>query len=344
MNKPLDIKDGDKILISRTDKLGDLVLALPFIETFKLRYPKCKVDVIASLYASPILEHNKSINKIMRVQNDQLLNNKLYKKDLLRKIKEENYDAVIALYPERQISRLYYQANIPIRIGTAGRFHSIFFNTRLLHSRKKNLKHEFLYNLDFMKFFKEGPIVTLPKVYLKEKEIINARRILKEVGVGEKFVVIHPGSGGSAESWSLDAFINLYKLLEKKGVVLVVSGSEQEGFVVADRSFEHGIDINAITGATDLRTLAAVLSLADVVVANSTGPLHLAVAVGTKVVGLYPSRKAMSPVRWGPLGPDDKVILPEGVECTCPPGNCVCMDLIRPESVVDEVLELMEAE
>lgn len=340
MNKPITINDGDKILISRSDKLGDLVLALPFVETFKKRYPNCKVDVMASLYASPILEHNDSINKILRVQNDQLMSNNLYRKDLLQKIKKENYKIVIALYPERQISRLYYKAEIPIRIGTAGRFHSIFFNTRLLHSRKKNIKHESVYNLDFMSFFKEGETVLIPKVYLTPKDIASAKKILTNAGVDGDFIVLHPGSGGSAEAWSSEKFIQLYQKLEKKGMVLVVSGSEKEGEQFDNLSHSIGFaDLNKITGNTDLRALAAVLSLAKVVVANSTGPLHLAVAVGTKTVGLYPSKKSMSPTRWGPLGSGNFVIQPTGT-CNCAVGQCTCMDKINPNDVAAQVLTI----
>jgi ADP-heptose:LPS heptosyltransferase len=342
MSKIIDIKDGDSILVSRTDKLGDLILALPFIETLKNSYPESKIDVLASLYASPILENNNHINKILRVQNDQLMANKLYKKDLLQKVKMGKYKAVVALFPERQISSLFYKAEIPVRIGTAGRFHSVFFNTRLLHSRKKNIKHECNYNLDFMKFFKKGEVSTLPKVNLVPHEIENAKKILKDVGVDKDFVVLHPGSGGSAESWAFDNFIKLYELLEKKGMVIVASGSEEEGKSISDASGHLDFHIKKITGETDLRTLAAVLSLAKVVVANSTGPLHLAVAVGTRVVGLYPSKKAMSPVRWGPLGKDDIVMQPEGVECQCPPKNCSCMNLIKPETVAKEVLKIIK--
>ncbi len=341
MSKLLDLKPGDRILISRTDRLGDLILALPFVETVKERYPECRVDVISSLYASPILENNDRISKILRVQNDQLLTNKLYKKDLLQKIKKEKYKAVVALYPERQISRLFYQSEIPYRLGTAGRFHSVFFNTRLAHSRRQNLKHEFEYNLDFLKFFRRGETVRFPNVYLREKEMNNARRILQDAGVKEKFIVIHPGSGGSAERWPLENFIKLYRLLEQEGLELVISGSEQEGEISASVSKELGIPVRKITGETDMRTLAAVLSLAQLVVANSTGPLHLAVAVRTTGVGLYPSRKAMSPLRWGPLGKSDRVIQPVSVDCQCPTGQCKCMEKIKPEQVLKEVLDVL---
>ena len=337
MPRLIDIDPGDRILISRTDRLGDLILALPFVETIKARYPECRVDVIASLYASPILENNEQVGKILRVQNDQLLSNKLYKKDLLQKIKKEKYKLVVVLYPERQISRLFYDAGIPVRIGTAGRFHSIFFNTHLIHSRKKNLKHEYEYNLDFLKFFQKGPKVTFPRVYLRDKELHNPRRILGNAGVDGRFIVLHPGSGGSAERWPMENFIRLYELLEARGVNPVISGSDPEGEMIDDVAQSLGVRVRKITGDTDLRTLAAVLSLAEVVVANSTGPLHLAAAVDTKVVGLYPSRRAMSPVRWGPMGRKGRVIQPEGVECQCPHKQCTCMALITPEQVAHEV-------
>lgn len=336
----IELNDGDRVLISRTDRLGDLVLALPFVETMKRRYPKCSIEVLASLYASPILENNPHVDKIMRVQNDMLRKDNLYKKDLLHKIKLGNYKVAVVLFPERRISQLFHKANIPIRIGTAGRFHSLFFNVHLLHSRKSNKKHESDYNLDFLAFFKNGSIVYKPRVYLLEKEIKNAKRILSEAGVEMPFVVLHPGSGGSAECWPMNQFIELYGALSAAGVNAVVSGSEDEGEACDRMARAKGINVKKITGRTDLRTLAAVLSLSEVVVSNSTGPLHLATALGTHVVGLYPSKTIMSPRRWGPLGDNDIVLLPETEECRCPTNQCTCMETISIESVFEAVTSL----
>lgn len=340
MSQPLDLRPNDKILISRTDRLGDLILALPFAETIKARYPECRVDIMASLYASPIVENNKKIDGIVRVLNKQLITDRLYKRDLLQKIRQEDYRVVVVLYPGRQVSQLFYKANIPIRVGTAGRFHSVFFNYHLFHSRKSNRKHECEYNMDFLKFFRSGPTIKSPTVYPREKEITNSRRILDKAGVTDRFIVLHPGSGGSAERWPLDRFIELHKLLEAAGLQVVISGSEREGTMIKEASKRLGIPVRDISGETDLRTLAATLSLATVVVANSTGPLHLAVAVGTKVVGLYPGKAVMSPARWGPLGKHDRVLLPTVPECNCPPNQCTCMLSISAERAAEEVAGL----
>ena len=343
MGKQLDLKAGDRILISRTDRLGDLILALPLVETIKMRYPECPVDVLASLYASPILENNDRIDNIVRVLNAQLVSNKRYRKEVLNGIAQQEYKVVVVLYPDRQISRLFYKAGIPNRVGTAGRFHSVFFNHHVFHSRRSNKKHESEYNLDFLEFFRDGDTVKTPTVYPTEKEKRNARRILGDLKVGERFVVLHPGSGGSAEPWPLEHFITLYEGLAKQGYEVVITGSEDEGRDIAAASERQNIAVKTITGETDLRTLVAILSLASVVVANSTGPLHLAAAVGTGVVGLYPGKQVMSPVRWGPMGGDDRIILPTVVGCTCPQGECRCMETIAVDRVMEEVVSLFDS-
>ena len=343
MNKTIEINPGENILISRTDKLGDLVLAVPFVESMKKRYPECRVDVLASLYASPILENNKLIDRIVRVQNDQLFKDPLYKKDLFQKIKGGNYKVVVALYPERHVSQLFYKASIPYRIGTARRFHSVFFNYHIFHSRKENEKHECEYNLDFLEFFREGDVSTAPQVYPTEKEYRNARRILTEVGIERDFIVLHPGSGGSAERWPLEKFLNLYKILVDSGLTVIISGSDQERTTINEMAERLDVQVKQIAGETDLRTLAAVLSLSNIVVANSTGPLHLAVAVSTKVVGLYPGKQIMSPIRWGPMGNNHRVLQPTNGVCHCPPKQCQCMNSIDEREVADNVIGLYQS-
>jgi lipopolysaccharide heptosyltransferase II len=339
MTQTLNFQPGDRLLVSRTDRLGDLILALPFVESLKARYPDCQIHVMASLYASPILENNPRIDGIVRVQHDQLIGSRNYRKELEQKISKNDYRAAVLLYPERHISRLLHRINLPIRIGTAGRFHSVYYTHRLMHSRKANRKHESAYNLDFLRYFRPGPTVVRPEVIPTRKEQDYADQVLLKSGIEKPFVAMHPGSGGSAERWPMLRFLELYQRLEADGKRVVITGSLEEGKTIRALAAGAGIRITDIAGRTDLRTLAAVLSRASALVANSTGPLHLAVAVGTKVVGLYPSRKIMSPVRWGPLGEGHRVLQPDTNDCTCPEGRCRCMETIT----VDQAAEAVEA-
>lgn len=287
-----------------------------------------------------MLENNPRIDRIVRVQNDQLQRDTLYRKDLKRRLQMAGYKVVVALYPDREVSRLFYAVNIPHRIGTAGRFHSVYYNHPLLHSRKVNRKHESEYNLDFLRYFTDGPTITIPAVHPTEKELATARKILDAAGVGPSFTVLHPGSGGSAHTWPEGQFLLLAKALQQTEHDVVLTGSDEEGEAIVRLARQMGMSAKSIAGQTDLRTLAAALSLATTAVANSTGPLHLAASVGTRVVGLYPSKAVMSPVRWGPLGEGHRVIQPHATRCTCPSSQCRCMESISVEQVVREVQEV----
>jgi ADP-heptose:LPS heptosyltransferase len=266
---------------------------------------------MASDYAAPVLENNSAVKNIINIDNNLLKTNENYRENLRLKLVGKKYTVAVVLYPEKNISRLIYQAGIPTRVGTIRRFHSIYFNRYLFHSRKVGRKHESEYNLDFLVFFKDGDMVNKPHIYLTEIEINKAREMLERAGISDRFVVIHPGSGGSAVSWPVRKFLELYNVLDKKGTFSVITGSGDEQKLIAELAEKHNIRINSIAGQTSLRVLGAVMSLADIAISNSTGPLHLAAAVGTRVIGLYPAIKVMSPKRWGPVGQEHRVFQPE---------------------------------
>lgn len=332
VSQKLELPSGSKILVSRTDRIGDLLLAVPVAESIKLRHPDCEVHVMASLYASPLLENNPHIDGIVRVQVDQLINNGRYRVELQSKVAKAGFEAAVVIYPDPNICRLLYKVGVPHRIGTSRRFHSLYFNHYVHHSRKANVQHELVYNLDFLRFFANGPTVTQPVVHLIERDRKGAEALLSSKSVAGDFVTIHPGSGGSADRWPLEQFLKLADLLQGEKVQVVISGSQSEAAQIIEVSRRLGIAVPTIAGDTDLRTLGAILERARLVVSNSTGPLHLAAAVGTRVIGLYPGKRVMSPVRWGPVGTGHQVIQPT-ISCRCTGKRCECMKAIRVENV-----------
>ncbi len=342
MSQKLELLSGSKILVSRTDRIGDLLLAIPVAESIKLRHPDCEVHVMASLYASPLLENNPRLDGIVRVQVDQLINNGRYRAELQSKVGHAGFEAAVVIYPDPNICRLLYKVKVPHRIGTSRRFHSLYFNHYIHHSRKSNVQHEMVYNLDFLRFFAEGPTVTQPAVHLIERDRKGAESLLSAKSVTGDFVLIHPGSGGSADRWPLERFLKLADLLQSKKVQVVISGSQNESSQIEEMSKRLGIEVPTIAGDTDLRTLGAILERARLVVSNSTGPLHLAAAVGTRVIGLYPGKRVMSPVRWGPVGAGHQVIQPT-ISCRCSGNRCECMKSIRVEHVYSAVISALNS-
>jgi heptosyltransferase-3 len=149
-----------------------------------------------------------------------------------------------------------------------------------------------------------------PTITVNAEAKERMRAFLKELKVGEDqpFIVVHPGMGGSALNWPEGYYIDLVQRLGARGVRVVVSGSASEKSLVervvaGAKEADSTIPVYPFLGAnsqTGLADLIALLSLSTVMVAPSTGPLHLAVALGKKTVSFYPPIKVQSALRWGP--------------------------------------------
>lgn len=120
----------------------------------------------------------------------------------------------------------------------------------------------------------------------------------------------------------------------------MITGSAPEARIAGEIAENLGPSVSVIAGRTDLPTLAAILKEAAVFVGPSTGPIHLAAAVGTPVVALFGPVRTTGPERWGPLGEAHTVFVPPVPPCNCNVNRCErgdCMDLITVEEVANAV-------
>ena len=158
----------------------------------------------------------------------------------------------------------------------------------------------------------------------------------------QRFIVVHPGSGGSTLAWPEGNFKRLIKLIRGElGYQILITGNEKE-YAEVER-IRDGCDENVvnIAGKTSLRELAAIISLAQFFIGNSTGPMHIASAVDTKVVTFFPPSLVNRKTRWAPLS-NALVFEPPVPYCKrcirekCPYYNC--LSLISPEEVMKKIM------
>ena len=245
------------------------------------------------------------------------------------RLRELRLDAAIFAYPRPRLALAAWLARIPVRVGTAYRWYGRLFNARHAEHRRPSVRHEADYNLQLLSHLGiDAGDSPLPRPEVDEALRAQAAAALEESGIapGRPFIVLHPGSGGSARDWPAARFAALARALQRQRPEfdVLITGSEEERDLMREVSEEGGDRTCMLALPLTLPQLAAVLQLAAAAVANSTGPLHLAAATGTPVLGLYPFARVCHPRRWGPLGPDSRVLMPhpEPGCADCAAGAC----------------------
>jgi heptosyltransferase III len=143
----------------------------------------------------------------------------------------------------------------------------------------------------------------------------TARGLLMATGLNgaRRLIVVHPGSGSPVKRWAPDRWGELLRT-RPTDVAVAVSGSEEESTLAEATAKCIGGRVASLAGRTSLPELAALLAEATVVVGPDSGPLHLAVAVGTPTVHLFGPASAARFGPWGPAGKHRVVNL--GLPCS----------------------------
>ena len=341
MKKLSNLKNiPSNFLLIRTDRIGDVILSTPVARVMKENFPKMKLHFLVRRYTLPIVEDHPFVDKNWIEEEFDSFRSKV------NFLKVNQFDGVIFLHPEKGWAFTTFLARIPLRIGTGYRAYSIFFNKKVFIHRKSGNRHEADLNLQLLHSLKIKNAkvkfdFTIPEIAI---EAVNEKLI--ENHIPEKFIVIHPGSGGSALDWPLNKFAELADLIDEKfNVSVVFTGSTIEKDLVDEVLVNTKRKHFRLDGKFNLKQLAALLQKAELFVANSTGPLHLAVAVGTRVTGIYSPEKACHPNRWGPYGQKDSVLLPTIEKCEkCGKSKCEhfnCMELISVDQVFTKIKETL---
>jgi heptosyltransferase-3 len=281
------------------------------VDALKSAYPEAAIDLLVQSRVYELVHDFPGLNKVH--QMDEVTTGKV------RKLcKSEKYDLGIAVYPTFEVALGMFLGGIKHRLGTGYRWYSFLFNLPHYQHRKDAIKHESIYNVDLLS---ELNIVYQKKLYVslevKNEHHIGAIGKLKALGFddAQRYIVIHIPSLGSAKVWSNGNFLELLKLIlsnVNNCYQVVLTGTIDDEPKVK-RIIEKLPPNNRVIGVFDLnlKELAAILSKATLFVGNSTGPIHVAAAVGTFVVGLYSPVKVESPVRWGPLTEKKKIFVPD---------------------------------
>lgn len=331
------------IIISRTDGIGDVLLALPMAGVLKELFPACKVIFLGRTYTKPIVDICEHVDQF--VAWDELIAKG--EKHAVEELKKLQAEVILHVFPTRAVAEIARKAQIPLRIGTSSRHYHWHTCNRLIRlSRRKSIHHEAQLNLKMLVSLgakKKFELEEIPAYYgfTKVKPLEEKYKALLS---SDKFnLVIHPKSKGSAREWGMENFHRFMEIIPKDKFKIFISGTEEEGMMVRSSLLYNHPEVVDLTGKLTLDGLISFIAHADGLLAASTGPLHIAAALGKHAVGLYAPMRPIHPGRWAPVGKHAAFLVKEKYCSNCRhKTTCACIESIMPEEVKEKFMGLLK--
>lgn len=328
-----------KILIVAPNWIGDALLAQPLLARLKQKLPGVVIDALAPAWTAPVLRRMPEIGEVIEApfgHGDLKLSARWR---LGRALRRRGYDEAIVLPNTFKSALIPFFAEIPLRAGFVGesRYGLLNLAHKLDEDRLPLMAERYAQLAE-----KPGDAPARPLLATRLRiDEANLAIALARLGLSrEKPVAAFcPGAEyGPAKRWPARHFAALARKLSAQGYAVWLFGSDKDGEIGEEITrLAEGAATN-LCGRTDFETAIDLLSLAEVVVSNDSGLMHVAAAVGAPVVALYGSS---SPEHTPPLGRSR--IVRTGIPCSpcfareCPLGHFKCMNELLPERVMQEV-------
>jgi heptosyltransferase III len=321
-----------RFLITRTDNIGDVVLSFPLAALLKQHFGKeAQIVYLTRNYTKAVVEACPDVDEF--ISDDYLIS--LPDEEAIAYLKSLNIDVFIPAYQAAYLSRLAYKAKIPTRLGHVHRFYFLRYANKILwrFKRKRCELHQAQMGLQYLKAFKlpwqytREALISL--IHLNPKPSNDVDALLTP---NELHLLVHPGNNGHTIGWSKESFAKLISMIPPH-IKVYISGSSKEKELYGDLLKLHPNTVD-LFGKMPLEQYIYFLSKVDGLVVGSTGPLHLAAALKTPVIGLFPPHQDLDVKRWGALA--NEAINIEAAPCEHFNKGERCQDLhmITPEAVL----------
>lgn len=339
----------ERILIIRLDLIGDLLFSIPAIRNTRRRFPHAQLDVLVTPGTAPLLAECPYVDTVATLDAHKLthfpgifsLGQWRQAWRTIQTLREQRYDLCLSLYslPAATISLL---TGAPHRAGFADEAPPFAFSLQAAGSRLPQDRHEVHCALAVAQAAGAAGTPDRMEAWVSDTNRAWAAATLATVDNTRWVACGHGARNGYAKIWPQRHWVGLIDRLHQTGYRAVLVGGPDEAEAAAQIAQACKDAPLVLTGKTTLGQLAAVLAQSDLMIGSDSGPLHLATALGTRVVGLY---GPTSPVRYGPFGQPDAVrrhpifcspcYRPEtGQAATCRFGTVECMEELQPAQVL----------
>lgn len=344
----------NRILIIKLGSIGDVVHTLPAVATLKQSFPQAKIDWLVEKKSSVVLKCYPYLDQVIEIDTQKwrhsLWHWKSYQEiwNCLTKLRSRKYDVAFDFQGLWKSSVFGFLTGAQNLVGFSKHYLKepacrIFYTKKVLP--KKNLFHVIEINQELVR--SQGATSILPtsiefKVLEKEHAYVNE---LLERHQLEDFIIVNPGGGWITKKWPAINYGLLHnKIKDLIGIPTVFTwGPGEENLIQEVKSASIGAP--PLCFPTTIPQFIALVQRSRLFIGGDTGPLHLAAACKTPIVGIY---GPTNPLRNGPFHPSDITVF-QSVPCgpcykkTCEKYQSKCMTLVSVDEVFDAVVKRLKS-
>lgn len=320
----MSYKVKKKILIVNVNWLGDVIFSTPFIKAVRQAYPDSYIACLLHPRCIDVLKGSPRIDEIIIYDEEGKHRGLFGKIKLIGYLRKIGFDTAFILHRSFTKALITALAGIKERVGYPTKHRGLLLTKTI--DLAENEVHKVEYFLRLARLYGINVNDNSYEFFITDSNRNNIHELLLANGITDKnkLMVICPGGNWDPKRWPKENFARLADLLIGRfGVKIVISGAKKD-IPLAEEIKKMMKNNPVITcGRTSIKELGALLERADLVVANDTGPMHLAVAMKSNVIALF---GPTSPELTGPYGKGSYRIIWKTKDCDVPCYDVTCTD------------------
>jgi heptosyltransferase-2 len=311
-----------KILVIQTAFIGDVILTTPVISELQRLCPNCKIDVLVRKGNEGLLLNNPIINMVFIL--DKKKNKIVELVRLIKHIRDTKYDEIINLHRYLSSGILTFFGGSKETTGFSSNPLSVFYTRKINHSLNANL-HEVDRNLKCIEHYGMYNFIR-PSLFPTSLDFEKVKVFTSEV-----YYCLAPSSVWFTKMLPIQKWIELVKILSKKGKVYLLGGANDYTLCESIIMQSNVSNIENFAGKFSFLESAALMKTATRNFVNDSGPLHICSAMNAPVTAFFCS--TILGFGFGPLSEDAKVFEVDNLTCRpcgvhghkeCPLGHFKC--------------------
>jgi len=330
-----------RVLLTRCDKIGDLILTTPAITAVRTSWPNAYVGFMCSKYTEDILKGNPDVDEVISLDKTGRHRGILGFLKLVGEIRSKKFEVMINFHPTNRVHLAGFFAGIPLRVGYDWKM-GVLNNVVIKHKKHLGEKSEAQYNFDLLEVLGVKNRDFPQRISVSPEEENWVENELLRRGI-DRFVLIHPGANCPSKLWPLDNFIQLAeKIMYNFDIPVMFILGPGEGYM-EEKIIQVLGEKTVIYKNLSLRRLVALISKCSFFISNDSGPMHIADALMKPLVVIFGrSQPGLSSRRWGPLN-KSAVVVWRDVGCQkCLAHNCQKGFLCLQSITVDEMFDIFK--